>query len=99
MYELVEAGIITAEDAKRVSEVEEEVEEPVKEVAEEVKEEPVKKETEKPAKNIKYKVVKGDCLWNLAKKFGCTVSDILKLNKGIKNPDLIYIGQILVIPN
>jgi len=53
----------------------------------------------KPDENAKYTVAKGDCLWNLAKKFGCTISDLLKLNKEIKDQDLIYIGQILVIPN
>lgn len=99
MNELVETGAITAEEAKRVKE--QPKEEPVKEkpVKEKpVKENPVEKETEKPVKNTKYTIVKGDNLWKLAKKFGCTISDILKLNKDIKNPELIYIGQVLVIP-
>lgn len=105
MFELVKSGVITEEEAKRVSkqpEKETEIveEKPVKE--EPVKEKPAKeveKETEKPVTNTKYTVIKGDCLWKLAKKFGCTINDILKMNKNIKNPELIYIGQVLVIPN
>lgn len=43
-----------------------------------------------------YVVQKGDTLWNLAKKFNTTVSDIVELND-IENPDLIYPGQKLLI--
>ena len=49
-----------------------------------------------------YTVVKGDCLWNLAKKFYGTGSKwkvIYEANQDIiKNPNRIYIGQKLVIP-
>jgi len=45
-----------------------------------------------------YKVVKGDMLRLIAKKYDCTIWDIVPLNPRIKNPDLIYIDQILVIP-
>lgn len=105
IFDLVKSGVITEEEAKRANkqpETEVVVEEPVKEepVKEKpAKEKPIEKETEKPVKNTKYTVVKGDCLWTLAKKFGCTINDILKMNKNIKNPELIYIGQVLVIPN
>ena len=44
-----------------------------------------------------YTVVKGDRLRLLAKKFDCTIWDIVELNN-IKNPDLIIIGQKLVMP-
>ena len=44
-----------------------------------------------------YTVKAGDCLWNLAKKFGVTVQDLVDANN-IKNPNLIYVGQVLVIP-
>lgn len=43
-----------------------------------------------------YIVQKGDTLWNLAKKFNTTVSDIVAVND-IENPDLIYPGQKLLI--
>lgn len=49
-----------------------------------------------------YTVVKGDCLWNIAKKFygsGAQYTKIYNANKGIiKNPNLIYPGQVLTIP-
>ncbi len=49
-----------------------------------------------------YTVVKGDCLWNIAKKFygsGTKYTLIYNANKGIiKNPSLIYPGQVLTIP-
>ena len=44
-----------------------------------------------------YIVKAGDCLWNLAKKFGVTVQDLVDANN-IKNPNLIYVNQALVIP-
>lgn len=47
-----------------------------------------------------YTVVKGDTLWGIAKRFygnGSRYPEIVKANK-IANPDLIYPGQILLIP-
>lgn len=55
----------------------------------------------KPASRT-YTVVKGDCLWNIAKKFygsGPLWPRIFDANRGkIKNPNLIYPGQKFVIP-
>ncbi len=52
--------------------------------------------------NKTYVVKKGDCLWNIAKMFygdGSKYTIIYNANKDkIKNPNLIYPGQILVIP-
>ncbi len=50
-----------------------------------------------------YTVVKGDCLWNIAKKFygsGAKYTIIYNANKSIvgSNPNLIYPGQVLTIP-
>lgn len=45
---------------------------------------------------VTHKVVKGDTLWALSRKYGTTVDAIAKLNK-IKNPNLIYVGQVLTI--
>ncbi len=58
---------------------------------------------EKPAGSANtYEVVKGDCLWNIAQKFygaGADWTIIYEANKDtIKNPDQIWVGQILVIP-
>lgn len=45
-----------------------------------------------------YTVKKGDTLRKIAEKFGTTVDAILKLNAGITNPNLIYVGQAIKIP-
>ena len=46
---------------------------------------------------IMYIVKKDDTLWNIAKRFGSTIDDIVRVN-GIENPDSIYPGQKLFIP-
>lgn len=55
-----------------------------------------------PASNKTYTVVKGDCLWNIAKKFygsGAKYTVIYNANRDkIKNANLIYPGQVLTIP-
>ena len=49
-----------------------------------------------------YTVVKGDCLWNIAKRFygdGSKYTKIANANKDkIKKPNLIHPGQVLTIP-
>lgn len=56
-----------------------------------------------PNKNKTYTVKRGDCLWNIAKKFygnGNKYTVIYNANKNkIKNPNLIYVGQVLTIPS
>lgn len=56
------------------------------------------------APNLKtYTVVKGDCLWNIAKKYlgdGSRYNEIYELNKDIlSNPNKIYPGQVLKLPD
>lgn len=52
--------------------------------------------------NKTYTVVRGDCLWNIAKKFygnGSQYTKIYNANRDkIKNPNLIYPRQVLTIP-
>lgn len=45
---------------------------------------------------VTHKVVRGDTLSALAKKYGTTVDSIMALNN-IKNANLIYVGQVLTI--
>lgn len=49
-----------------------------------------------------YTVKRGDCLWNIAKRFygnGASYTKIYDANtKKIANPNLIYPGQVFVIP-
>lgn len=49
------------------------------------------------AKAKTYKVVKGDTLSKIAKQYGTTVDILVKLN-GIKNKNLISVGQIIKLP-
>lgn len=56
-----------------------------------------------PAAAQTYTVVRGDCLWNIAKRFygsGAKYIVIYNANKGVigGNPNLIYPGQVLTIP-
>jgi LysM repeat protein len=62
-----------------------------------------KKRTTKTTSKVQtYTVKKGDCLWNIAKKFygnGSKYTLIYNANKDkIKNPNLIYVGQVFTIP-
>lgn len=48
-----------------------------------------------------YTIVKGDNLWNIAKRFYGNGSEYMKIvnaNPQIKNPNLIYPGQKITIP-
>ena len=59
--------------------------------------------TSSKSKASKYTVKKGDCLWNIAKKFygkGAKYTVIYNANKKVigGNPNLIYPGQVLTIP-
>lgn len=51
------------------------------------------------AASVTHKVVSGDTLWKIAVKYQIGVSEIVKANPQIKNPDLIYPGQIINIPS
>ncbi|HEY7025680.1 MAG TPA: LysM peptidoglycan-binding domain-containing protein [Candidatus Limnocylindrales bacterium] len=46
-----------------------------------------------------YKIKAGDSLAKIANKFGVSVQDILDANPDISNPNNIFVGQIIVIPD
>ncbi len=48
-----------------------------------------------PAGASTYMVQRGDTLRIIANKFGTTVDALLRLNPKIKNPNLIYVGQVI----
>lgn len=62
----------------------------------------VTRSAETAPKVTEYTVKKGDCLWNIAKKYlgnGARYTEIYALNREkIQNPNLIYPGQVLRLP-
>ena len=52
--------------------------------------------------HLNLTVRKGDCLWNIAKAklgSGARYTEIYNLNRNkIRNPNLIYPGQVLLLP-
>ena len=50
------------------------------------------------ASYLKHTVVSGDSMWKIAVKYQVGLSEIKSANPHIKNPDLIYPGQVLNIP-
>lgn len=40
-----------------------------------------------------HRVVKGDTLWGLSRRYGVGLKELVALNPQIKNPNLIYVGQ------
>lgn len=46
-----------------------------------------------------YTIVSGDTMWKIAVKFEIGLSELIKANPHIANPALIYVGQVLTIPN
>lgn len=63
-----------------------------------------KKQETKPAKPVeskpkykKYTIIKGDTLTSIARAFGTTITELKKINN-IKNANLIYAGDVILIP-
>lgn len=50
------------------------------------------------AAGITHTVVQGDTMWKLAVKYQVGTSEIIEANPQISNPNLIYPGQVLNIP-
>ena len=43
-------------------------------------------------------VISGDTLWGIADRYDVKLEDLLRANPGIKNPNLISIGEEVIIP-
>jgi len=50
------------------------------------------------ASALSHTVVKGDTMWKVASKYQVGTSEVIRANPQISNPNLIYPGQILTIP-
>ena len=53
--------------------------------------------TTPPSGTTTYTVQRGDTLSEIAERFGTTVNELVRLNN-IQNPNLIYPGQVLILP-
>ena len=49
-----------------------------------------------PEEPIYYTVKRGDALYKIAAKYDCSIADLVKWNN-LKNPNLIYVGQQLIV--
>ncbi len=50
------------------------------------------------AANLSHTVAKGDTMWKIASKYQIGTSEVINANPQISNPNLIYPGQVLTIP-
>ena len=50
------------------------------------------------AAGLTHAVVKGDTMWKIASNYQVGTSEVIQANPQISNPDLIYPGQVLNIP-
>ena len=50
------------------------------------------------AASFSHTVVKGDTMWKIASKYHVGTSEVIMANPQVSNPNLIYPGQVLTIP-
>ena len=50
------------------------------------------------AAGLSHTVAKGDTMWKIASKYHVGISEVIRANPQISNPNLIYPGQVLTIP-
>lgn len=95
--ELVAASLERAEEAVEQKDYAAAVEE-YKQALQAAESEPPRISTSPPSiESIVYTVVPGDTVSKLALRFNTTVEDIVALNN-LSSPDLIEVGQVLIIP-
>lgn len=51
-----------------------------------------------PASALSHTVIKGDTMWKIAARYEVGTSEVIEANPQISNPNLIYPGQVLQVP-
>lgn len=51
------------------------------------------------ASALSYTVVKGDTMWKIASRYQIGIDEIISANPQISNPNLIYPGQVITMPD
>lgn len=51
-----------------------------------------------PSGTVRHTVMKGETLYDLAKQYGVSLKSIIDANPNIENPDLLQVGQIVIVP-
>jgi len=50
------------------------------------------------AANLYHTVIRGDTMWKIASKYEVGTREVIESNTQIKNPDLVYPGDVLSVP-
>lgn len=53
---------------------------------------------EMPRDRTEYVVQQGDTMFSIAKKFGIPLEVLIRANPQIRNPDMIIVGEIIIVP-
>lgn len=53
---------------------------------------------ERPRESTEYVVQPGDTMFSIARKFGVPLEVLIRANPQIRNPDMIIVGEIIIIP-
>jgi LysM repeat protein len=53
---------------------------------------------EPPKERTEYVVQQGDTMFSIARKFGIPLEVLIRANPQIRNPDMIMVGEIIIVP-
>ncbi len=49
--------------------------------------------------NIRFEVAQGETMWSIARTFEVSLSDLIRANPHIENPDVLFPGDVLCVPS
>lgn len=53
---------------------------------------------ERPRERTEYVVQQGDTMFSIARKFGVPLEVLIRANPQVRNPDMIIVGEIIIVP-